>query len=31
MSDPNGGIFSKVVSIVVLPYYWLKRVLGGKK
>ena len=34
MPDPNGGIFSKIVggavAVVTVPYYWLKKVFGGK-
>jgi hypothetical protein len=31
MSDPDGGIFAKVVVFVLVPYYWVKAKFGGKK
>ena len=30
-SDPNGGIFVKIIVIVLAPIYWLKSKLSGKK
>ena len=31
-SDPNGGILSKLVVVVLAPVYWVKNLFrGGKK